>query len=93
MAIMIIAENSGEYSPKIFDKYLDPSFNPMIIVITLKTKVKMVVRIMLIPEILAPIPKARLLMLKDNAKVIASLISMFPEPFMSAVLLRSTISS
>ena len=48
---------------------------------------------MLIPEILAPIPKARLLMLKDNAKVIASLISMFPEPFMSAVLLSSTISS
>ena len=57
----------------------------MIIVMTLKTKVKMVVRIMLIPEILAPIPKARLFMLKDNAKMIASLISMFPEPSMSAV--------
>ena len=93
MAIMIIAENSGEYSPKIFDKYLDPSFNPILIVMMLKTKVKIVVRNMLIPEILAPIPKARLLMLKDNAKVIASLISMFPEPFMSAVLLSSTISS
>ena len=77
MAIMIIAENSGEYSPKIFDKYLAPSFNPMIIVMMLKTKVKIVVRNMLMPEILAPIPKARLLMLKDNAKVIAHLFQCF----------------
>ena len=93
MAIMIIAENSGEYSPKIFDKYFDPSFNPILIVMMLKTKVKIVVRNMLIPEILAPIPKARLFMLNDNAKVIASLISMFPEPSMSAVLLNSIIWS
>lgn len=48
---------------------------------------------MLIPEILAPIPKARLFMLNDNAKMIASLISMFPEPSMSAVLLNSIIWS
>ena len=48
-------------------------------------KVNIVTTAIFIPEILAPIPKAKLFKLSAKANVIASLNSIFPEPLISAV--------
>ena len=48
---------------------------------------------MLIPDILSPRPRAKLFTLSASASEIASLTSILPEPFVSAVLLLINISS
>ena len=59
----------------------------------LKINVKIVVKGMLIPDILAPRPRAKLFKLSATANEIASLTSILPEPLISAVLLLVNISS
>ena len=54
---------------------------------------KTVVSEILIPDMLAPIPSAKLFILKANAKETASLSSILPEPSISAVLFLVNISS
>ena len=73
ITIIIIADIKPEYLPKILDKKLLPIFKPKINISILNINVKIVVRGMLIPDILAPRPRAKLFTLSASASEIASL--------------------
>ena len=88
-----MADNKPEYFPNISERKLLPIFKPKIKIKTLKINVKTVVSEILIPDMLAPIPSAKLFILKANAKETASLSSILPEPSISAVLFLVNISS